>query len=98
MMSTFARAPAPRPTGYFEALLAREVFEKRRRAEGGEDAYFGRCRWSRRRQFLGSEHGRQRLPDPGAMTPVTAPISEMWRVQYALGPAQICEFLLRGNR
>ena len=32
------------------------------------------------------------------MTPVTAPISEMWRVQYALGPAQICEFLLRGNR
>jgi hypothetical protein len=25
--------------GYFEALLAREVLEKGRRAEGGEDAY-----------------------------------------------------------
>ena len=98
MMSTFARAPAARPMGYFEALLAREVLEQRRRAEGSEDAYFGRCWWSRRGQLLGGEHGRQRLADPGAVTPVTAAISEMWPVQHVLGPAQICEFLLRGNR
>jgi hypothetical protein len=39
MMSTFARAPGPRLMGYFEALLAREVLEKRCRAEWGEDAY-----------------------------------------------------------